>query len=71
MIKPLGIYSVKVWGKTLRLIPTGNQVGVLYEFKDCTDLKRDPLHYPEENVKLIYDGNCSAPDVDEYRAFKL
>lgn len=61
-VKQMGIYEVVVWGRSMRLIATGNCIGILHEFLDCTDLKRQPLYYPETDVKLIYDGNTRGYD---------
>lgn len=64
-VKPLGIYQINIWGMNKRMVATGNKTGILYEFLDCTDLKRQSLHYPASKVKLVYDGNCSAPSIEE------
>lgn len=65
MIKPLAIYEVKRWYVKLRLIATGKRKGLLHEFLDCRDLKRDCLYYPEPDVKLLYDGNSSCPSIED------
>ena len=71
MIEPLGIYEAQKWSVKFRLIPTGNKDGLLYEFYDCTDLKRAPLHFYEKEVKLKYNGNITAPSIDDNKPLDL